>query len=180
MRPSSIDQLPTEVREAIGSWRAAGLTIDAIRGALDEAYDIEVPRATLGRHTQKLDRLREKLQESRHIAEALKDRMPDGAESQQMRLLCELMAAGMFNALSDADELDARDQMFLSSALRNIAQTLRTDAGYLETVRKTAAEAAAETAREAAASAAAAVGEREGLSAETLRRIRQEIYGLPA
>lgn len=178
MRPSSIDRLPTEVREAIGGWRAAGYTIDEIKAAVEAEFGVDVPRATLGRHTQTLDRLREKLQGSRHIAEALKDRLPDGAESQQMRLLAELLASGMFAALSEADDMTARDQMFMTAALKNIAQTLRTDAGYLETIRRAAAEKAAEEARRAAAEAAETAAKREGLSAATLQRIRQEIYGI--
>lgn len=180
MRPSSIDQQPEAIREAIGTLRAQGCTIDQIRAVLDEEHGVELSRSALGRHVQKLDRLRVRLQESRQISEALVARLEDAGENRQLRLLVELLGAGMFDALSQdgSDGMDPRDQMFLASAVQKLAQTLRTDADYLERVRKAAAEKAAAEARAAAADAAETAAKKEGLSAEALQRIRQDIYGI--
>lgn len=180
MRPSTIDQQPEVIREAIGALRAQGCTIDQIRAVLDEEHGVELKRSTLGRHVQKLDRLRSRLQESRQISEALVARLEDAGENRQLRLLVELLGAGMFDALSQdsGEDLDPRDQMFMASAVQKLAQTLRTDADYLEHIRKAAAEKAAAEARTAAADAVETAAKKEGLSAAALQRIRQDIYGI--
>jgi len=73
-RPSSIDRLPEAVRELIGKLRGQGRTIDEILNHL-QTLDVEVSRSALGRHTQWLDRVSERMLQSRQVTEALIERL---------------------------------------------------------------------------------------------------------
>lgn len=176
MRPSSIDRQPEPIREAIGSLRSAGFTIDQIRAVLDEEHGVDVSRSALGRHIKKLDRLRERLAESRQISEALVARMGDATENKQLRLLVELIGASMFDALSSSDEaqLDAESQMFLARATKDLSTALRNDADYVERQR----QAAADKARAETAEQAVKIARDAGLSADALATFTSRVLGI--
>jgi hypothetical protein len=174
-RPSSIDRLPEEVRELIGRLRQGGRTIDEIILKLRE-LDVQVSRSALGRHTAMLDKLGERLAQSRQLQEALIARLGQAGESRQTRFLAELVGAGMFQALSDAESLTPGEQAQLARAVRDLGSALRADVDYTERLRGLAvAEARAQAAADAAASPAMA-----GLSAGTVEAIKAAILGVAA
>lgn len=172
-RPSSIDRLPEAVRELIGKLRGQGRTIDEILNHL-QTLDVEVSRSALGRHTQWLDRVSERMLQSRQVTEALIERLGAVGENRQVRLIAELVGTGMFEALSEAEGLSPAEHAHLARAVKDLSQTLRTDAAYTERVR---ALAAAE-ARERAAAEVAANPAMQGLSAGTIEAIKSTILGV--
>lgn len=172
-RPSSIDRLPEELRETIGRLRASGRTIDEIRHHL-ETLGADVSRSALGRHTQWLDRLSERMLQSRQVTEALIERLGSAGESRQVRLIAELVGTGMFEALSDASDLTPTEHAHMARAVKDLAQTLRTDAAYTERVRALAAAEAVAAERVRTEGAL----KKANLTPDTLSMIRSEIYGL--
>lgn len=174
-RPSSIDRLPEAVRELIGRLRAQGRTIDEILNHL-QTLDVEVSRSALGRHTQWLDRVSERMLQSRQVTEALIERLGQAGESRQVRLIAELVGTGMFEALSQATPLTPAEQAQLARAVKDLAQTLRTDAAYTEQVKKLAASEA----REAAAAEVSTNPALQGLSSATVEAIKATILGVQA
>ncbi len=174
-RPSSIHRLPEEIREAIGRLRAQGRTLDEILAHL-RTLDIDISRSALGRHTKWLDKVSERMLQSRAVTEALIERLGQAGENRQVRLIAELIGTGIFEALSEAETLTPTEHAHLARAVKDLATTLRTDAAYTERVRALAATAE----RERAAEAAEAGMRKVGISAETIARIRQDIYGLGA
>jgi hypothetical protein len=140
-RLSSIDRLPDEAKELIGALRRQGRTIDEILAKLRELLpaDQQPSRAALGRHTQRLDVIGARILERRAMANALVDRMGEGAENKLTRLNAELLEGILNDMMADEDgeqvTLEPQDAMFLASTLRQIAQTKRIDADHVVKLR---------------------------------------------
>lgn len=143
MRPSKIDRLPQEIRDAIGDLRRQGRTIDEILGHLralggDAAA---VSRSGLGVHLKKWDALAERLKGSREAAEAIMARFENqGADDRMARLNVQMLHSsilGLFNGEDGENTVfDAKEAMQLSTALKNLVQASRTDQiRYAETVK---------------------------------------------
>lgn len=181
-RPSKIDRLPAEIREAIGRLRERGHTIDEILAHLQTLGVGGVSRSGLGRHVQEIDALGEQLRNSRAVADALVQRFGDAPENRQARLNIELMHALIMKLFIAGDgepvQLDAEQAMLISTALRNLATASKSDAELAAKLRKEA-----EVRALAAMKAKLGDLEKEGsagkrrLDADTLRQVR-EIYGI--
>ena len=89
-RNSSIDRLPSEIREKIGQLRQAGKTIDEILEKLKE-LDIDVSRSALGRHCKQLEEVSKSIRQSRIVAEALAKNFGDEGENKVSQVNIELM-----------------------------------------------------------------------------------------
>ncbi len=185
-RPSSIDRLPDEAKELIGTLRRQGRTIDEILAKLRELLppDQQPSRAALGRHTQRLDVIGARILERRAMANALVDRMGEGAENKLTRLNAEMLE-GILNDMMAGEDgeqvaLEPQDAMFLASTLRQIAQTKRIDADHLVKIREQAAKDAARKAAEVAERAIKAEGKKRGwkVAPEALKAIREQVYGI--
>lgn len=178
-RLSTIDQLPPEVREEIGRLRQAGRTIDQILGKLRE-LDIDPPsRSALGRHVKQLDQIGEELRRSRTVAEALVERFGDAPESKSARVNIELMQALVMKCLVDEDggvvALDAKEAMFMASALQKLAGAAKADVDREVKIRK---ELGARVAKAVDAIAGEAERDAKLSKADVLKRIREEVYGI--
>jgi hypothetical protein len=140
-RPSKIDRLPQTVRDFIASARTDGRTIDEIMEAVIAEFELDAAslpaRSGFGRHVQGLDRMAEKLNRSRAVADALVRRLGDAPESRQARLNIELMhgivtdlalAAGDTSAEDGrAVTFDAEQVHFLAKSLDHLARAARSD-----------------------------------------------------
>jgi len=181
-RPSSIDRLPGELRQLIGELRDSGVTIDEILAKLNE-LGAEVSRSALGRHVKGLDELGERLRRSRNVADVLAKRLGDAPESKQARVNIELMHSVIMDLFIGEDgqpvTLDAESVMLLSRSIQALASAAKSDTDQVLKIRREiAAEQRAkldQMEREAAKG-----GQAKGFDPETLRRVRAEIYGLPA
>lgn len=191
-RPSSIDRLPPQIREAIGSLRAKGYTIDEILAHLADLQS-QVSRSALGRHVQKLDALGEKLKRSRAVAEALVRELGDAPESRAARLNIEMMHSAildLFLKAADAEDGQAPEgvdqrglaalsgnpegMMMLAKALDHIARASKTNVEFMaEAERQALAKVKAQ-----AASAVETVAHEQGLSGDTVAAIKAKIFGV--
>ncbi len=164
-RPSKIDRLPPEFRDAIGRLREDGHTIDEIlvylaKMGLDE--DGMPSRSGMGRHVQGLDALAEIITTSRSMSETLVRRLGDAPESRQARLNIEL-SHGLVTKLIAASngpegtvKLDWKQVQFLTRSLANLASAQKSD---VETTLRLKKEIAADMERKVAAVEAEAEAE---------------------
>lgn len=177
-RPSTIDQLPRDIRELIGQLRMNGVAIDAILNKLKE-LDVEVSRSALARHTQKIDAIAERVRESRAAADAIMDRLGASNDNRQARLNIELMHANLMSLLSGEDGgdivLSAQEAMFLGRALKDLAQASKLDQDREIKLR----EEIAKEERQKAADVVVETARSQGLDEETAAFFRAEILGVP-
>lgn len=154
-RPSTIDKLPTELKELIGRLREQGVTIDDILAKLNE-LGADVSRSALGRHVKGLAEVGEQLRRSREIATALVSRFGEDADNRVGRLNIELMHGLVMQAITASAEgedgqaqavtFTPEDTMFLARSLQSLASAQKADADRTLKVRQ---EVAKEMAREA-------------------------------
>lgn len=180
-RPSKVARLPSEIREAIGALRREGRTIDEILAHLRQLGVEEVSRAGLGRHVQQLDKIGEQMRQQRALADALVARFGSEPDDKLFRVNVEMMHGLLFRFSlaqqeGEAVTLAPEDLMFLTSALKNIAAASKTDVDRIRSIEKRAAETATKDAAEKATKAAS----ERGLSADTVKAIRDHILGVPA
>ena len=189
MRHSKIDKLPPEIRDQIAALRAAGKTVDEIMEALKA---LELPpgalpvRSNLAVHVQGLDRLAEKVQRGRAIAEALVRHLGDAPESRQARLNIELthslitdlmLAQGEGDAAGRPVTLDPGQVHFLAKSLDHLARAQRSDLHATLELRKEIAAEQNERIDKAAEDVGAAARE-AGLSAERIAELKARVAGL--
>jgi uncharacterized protein YukE len=185
-RPSKIDQLPPEIREAIGRLRDHGKTIDQILDHL-RALEVEVSRSALGRHIQDMDRVGERLRRSRAVSEALVRQLGDAPESKTARLNIEMMHSFVFDFLASAEEAEGdqgaaakalmRDPKAVAQfaeAVQRLTQASRTNADFVAKVE----ERAELRAKRDAMKAVETVAKDKGLTADTLDAIKAGIFGV--
>ncbi|WP_372069700.1 DUF3486 family protein (plasmid) [Tistrella mobilis] len=177
-RPSKIDRLPEEVREAIGDLRRQGRTIDEILSHLRTLGVDDVSRSGLGTHIQRIDRIGARMREQRAIAVALADQIGDQPDK-LAALNVELVHAAAFKLASAAEveagaDLDVDDVATLSATLRNLAQARKLEGDRLVVAEKRAADKA----RREAADRAGAAAKARGLTPDTAAFIREQILGV--
>lgn len=174
-RPSTIQRLPSQVREAIADLRGKGRTIDEILSKLRE-LDVDVSRSALGRHVKQLDAIGKEIRRSREVAEALVKQYGDAPESRTAQLNIELMQ-GLVTRLMFAEDgelvsFDPKDAMMMATALQKLAQASKQDADRVVLIRKEFAKKLDD-----AIAAAEEAGER-GLSPERLAELRRGFLGV--
>lgn len=173
-RKSSIDRLPAEVRELIAELRHQGRTIDEIMAHLRE-LDVEVSRSALGRHTQEIDVIAERLNANRAVAEAAMARIEGKPMGNVARMNIELLHAALTD-LTSGGITDARQAMFLATTVQKLASAAKVDLDRELKVRdEVAREMVAKL--ENAEREATDAGE-PGLSAERVAQLRRDFLGV--
>lgn len=177
--PSSIDRLPEEIRAEVGRLRVQGRTLDEILAHL-KGMDVDVSRSALGRHVKRMNASRERMKHSREMATALVSQFGDQPDNRLARLNLELMHGVVMQTItSTAEDEDGdpqpvtfspEDARFLADALAKLASAEKTN---VERTLKLKAEAKKEAVAEVEK-----VAKQEGLSTETLNRIRAGILGV--
>lgn len=156
-RKSTIKRLPPEVRERIGVLLGQGRTLDEILKAL-AALDVDVSRSALHRYKQSIDKVRERIDRSRAVAEALVQRLGDAPESKTARMNVELMHSVILDIVSNAEAggaegdaeggsddnspLNPMGAMLLAKALDHLTKASRTDADLIARIREEATKVA--------------------------------------
>lgn len=174
-RPSTIQRLPAEVREMIGSLRENGRTIDEILAKLRE-LEVDVSRSALGRHVQQIDAIGKEIRRSREVAEALVKQYGEAPESRTAQLNIELMQ-GLVTRLMFAEDgelvsFEPKDAMMMATALQKLAQASKQDADRVLLIRKEFTKKLDD-----AIAAAEEAGEK-GLSPERLSELRRGFLGV--
>ncbi len=188
-RPSSIDQLPEEVRAEIGRLRGMGWTIDQILEHLRALIDRAPSRSALGRHIQGLDKLGERMRRSRQVAEALVRELGDAPQSRAAALNIELLHSAVLDLFMKAADGEAVDgdgaaalagnpegTMMLAKALDHLSRASKTNVEFVAAAEKRATERA----KREAATAAETIARERGISGETLAAIKAGILGVRA
>lgn len=186
-RPSSVDQLPEEMRTLIGELRGRGWTIDQIREKLSELLDQAPSRSALGRHIAGMNKMQERMRRSREVATALVRELGDAPESRTARLNIELMHGAvmdLFMKSGDGETVDLDGQaalngnpegvMMLSKALDHLARASKTNVEFLSLAEKRAEERA----KKAAVAVVETIGRERGISSDTIRAIKAGIFGV--
>lgn len=190
-RPSSIDQLPEEIRVEIGRLRSMGWTIDQILEHLHGLLDRAPSRSALGRHIKGMDAVSEKLRQSRQVAEALVRELGDAPESRTARLNIELLHSAIMDlfmkvADNEAEGVneDGRAALagnpegvaLLAKALDHLGRASRSNVEFLLAAEKRAADKATKE----AAKTAETIAKERGIGAETINAIKAGIFGVRA
>lgn len=152
-RASSVKRLPPEIKERIHLLFEEGRTLDEIMQAL-ASLGAEVSRSALGRYSQSLDKVAEKVRRSREVADALVRRLGDAPESRTLRLNVELMHSAILDLFLANEERDSEGTFYLARSLEALAKASKLDTDMTVKVRQ---EAEAKAKREADARIAKAV-----------------------
>ena len=165
---SSVDKLPTELREAVNAALADGATIDEITALIkDEGGDCS--RSAVGRHAQKYRAWLREQRESDRAMQMWMQEFGDRPPGQAGLVLIETMRTMVFTSMAAFAEREepvpTQELARLSLVLKRIEDTDR-----LRLARERAAEKAAEAAKPEP---------RKGLSPETVAWIRSQVEGRP-
>lgn len=187
-RKSTIKRLPPEVRERIGVLLGQGRTLDEILKAL-AALDANVSRSALHRYKQSIDKVRERIDRSRAVAEALVQRLGDAPESKTARMNVELMHSVILDIVSNAEAggaegdaeggsddnspLNPMGAMLLAKALDHLTKASRTDADLIARIR----EEATKVATKKAATTVSDVGRAAGVPGDVIDQMMQAVLG---
>lgn len=181
-RKSSIDRLPSEVRDWIGRLRDQGRTLDEIIAKLRELDVDQLPsRSALHRHIQKAEAIAEKMRRSRTVADVIVRRLGDEEPDKATRLNIELMHSMIFDVLCSAGEegeeavtLEPGQVMQLAKALDHLGKAAKDDVARTIAIERRAAEKA----RVQAAAQVETVAKAKGLSRDTIDAIKSQILGV--
>lgn len=183
-RPSSIDRLPAEIREAIGRLREHGKTLDEILDHL-RAMEVEISRSALGRHVKGMDAMGERLRRSRAMAEGLARQLGETPGDKVARLNIELMHSVVNDMLAAADDEDSPESKaskaalhapmgakLVAEAIERLTKASRHDQDFVLKLE--------ERVKKEAAKSVEAVGRAQGLTASTIDAIKAGIFGVKA
>ncbi|PTS73811.1 hypothetical protein DBR17_17830 [Sphingomonas sp. HMWF008] len=177
--PSTIDKLPEQVRELIGTLRRDGRTIDEIMAKLGE-LSVDVSRSALGRHVKTLADVADRMRNSRAIADSLVAQFGDQPDNKLARANLELMHSVVMQTITAAvvDEetgesqpvtFSPEDAMFLARSMQSLASAEKTNSDRIIKAREIATKEAAKKAVDAAKT--------KGLGADTVEFIRKAVLG---
>lgn len=184
-RPSTIDRMDPGIREIIGRLREHGRTLDEIREHL-RGMEVEVSRSALGRHIQSMEKVGERLRRSRAVSDALVRQLGDAPESKTARLNIEMMHSFVFDLLALAEEAgdegaatqamlrNPKAVALISEAVERLTKASRHNADFIQKIE----ERADARAKAGAAKAVEAAGRAQGLSADTVEKIKASIFGV--
>jgi hypothetical protein len=183
-RPSTVDRLPPEIREAIGRLREHGKTIDEILDHL-RGMEVDISRSALGRHVKGMAAMGERLRRSRAMAEGLARQLGETPGDKMARVNIELLHSFLNDTLAEADEEGSAGEAVLrnpkaaaamASAIEKLTKASRQNQDFVERIEARASEAA----RRGAAAAAEGAAKEAGLSAATIETITRSILGVRA
>lgn len=187
-RPSSIRRLPPDLREALDAWlRDKGLTQLEARERLNEylaGRDLPpVSRSALNRYARSMDKVGEKMRQSREMADIWIARLGSQPSGKVGQLIVDMLKTLVYEInlkLQDV-ELDAESMPGVVRQLRELSLTAQRleQASYRNEKRES--EVRERARREAAEEAADAAGEaasEQGLSAGTVEAIKRRILGV--
>jgi len=180
---SKVARLPEEAREAIGSLLKAGRTLDEIMAKLDE---LKIPaadkpsRSGLGRWAKQHSSIVEEMQRQAVIGEALVSRFGEAGDNRAARLNI-AMAQGlltrlMFTEDGQVAQLDAKEAMFLTSAIKSLVSASKDDTDRELKIRTDAEKRA----KIEAAKAVEQVSRAAGLSEDLINTMKARVFGKDA
>lgn len=183
-RPSKIDRLPTEIRDAIGDLRRQGRTIDEILAHLRTLGVGDVSRTGLGEHIKKWDAVAKRLNESRAAAESIMSRMENaGADDRMMRFNVQMLHASLMELQRGEDgepaQLDPKEAAQIAKAIKDLSAAARSDqVRYMEARKLLEQERLRVAALSKAVDDTAAALSEGGISGERAAELRRKLLGV--
>ena len=188
-RPSSIRRLPTDLREALEAWlRDKRLTqveaAERLNAFLAERELPQVSRRAVNRYARSMDKVGERMRQSREMADSWIARLGEQPSGRVGDLVISMMTTLVYEInlkLQDA-EIDVDSLPGLSRQLRELSLTVQ----RLQRASKVSAERELqireeerrEAAEDLARRAESEAGASGSVSAERLRQIAREVYGV--
>ncbi|NVK42127.1 MAG: DUF3486 family protein [Oceanospirillaceae bacterium] len=184
-RPSSIEQLPKDILEKLQALlrdpRVNQLEVtQQINDLLEvEGHEERVSKSAVNRYSMKMDKVGEKLKQSREMAEMWIARLGAQPQGQLGHLVNEMLRTMAFDLSLNMqgqevtdEELPGQVKMLkeLSTAVHRLEQAASENTKREKEIRKQMAEEAAEAAAEVAGSA--------GISKEAAQEIKDKILGI--
>lgn len=169
-----ISQLPADLRASIDQMLIArGFSgYEELEQLILDAHGIAIGKSSLNRYGQKLERRLSAIRASTEAARAIAEAAPDDADHRSAAVIS-LVQSSLFDALISLDEAETAEPAervkLLSSAARAIADASRASQGQ----KKWAAE---QQAKLDALDAQAGNGKKR-LDADTLKAVREALYG---
>lgn len=169
---SSILQLDPEMRDLIAQLIDKGVTIRAMTAKLRE-LGADVSKSAVGRYVKTIEQMGERIRRSREIANAIV--AARGQEpSDLVRANIESLHSIVFDLQTPNEEgnivVDAKQAMFLTTAVEKLARAAKTDTEHRRQVRQEMAEEANQ--------ALDRVAKTKGLTAETVDALKAEFLGI--
>lgn len=178
-RRSKISQLSPEEREAVNAWLVAHNFADYEEAAREfAAQGIDVGgKSALGRYGQQLEQKLRAIKASTDAAVAIAAAAPDDADLRSSAVMS-MVQTEIFDilvALQEADQADPADRVKLMSRVaKSVAELSRASVNQ----KRWAKELGAKVRERVDALTERAAQPKSGLDPETLRRVREEIYGI--
>ncbi|EEY08692.1 DUF3486 family protein [Mannheimia haemolytica] len=180
-RASKVDLLPPDIKTRLAmmlrdkTFSQAEILAeinDLIRDCgLDESYCLS--KTGLNRYASRMEQMGAKIRQSREIAEIWTKQFGEAPQSDIGKMLMEIVKNIAFETslgLSENGQADPKSIALLSSAVQRLEQAESLSFKREQAIRKEVAQQAAETAEKVVAQA--------GLSAETVRTIKEQILGI--
>jgi hypothetical protein len=172
-RPSSINQLPPSVKEAVDkAVREGRATIDEILQLIDSMGG-EASRSAVGRYVKNARERLEDYHQAQQIAAVWVDKLGKEPDGDIGRMLLEMLRVVAFKSIGDIDQASPEDLMFLGKALKDIAGADKLVVDREINLRKLIAAKAEKVAAEVATTA-----KKAGLSDDTIDLIKKKILGV--
>lgn len=175
-RKSSITRLDPRIREAVdAAIREGRLTIDELVDLVKQ-HGAPISKSAMGRYRQTAEAQMARYREAQEVAKVWIGKLEADPNGDVGRLLPEMLRMVAFQQLADLDEdaeVSAKDLALLARAVKDAAGATKTSV-EVERLRRQILDAAkaVETVENEVRS-----GKRV-LDADTLKRIREEIYGI--
>lgn len=175
-RPSSIDRLPRQLRDLCLRLIRDGATIHQITDKLNE-LDADVSKSAVGRYVKSAREQMRRYREAQEVAGAWVAQLGENPQGDVGALLAEMLKTVAFQTLGSMGDAQAdedgkgapkpMDIMLLAKAIRDLEATSKANIERRAAIEKAAIEKAAKKAGE--------VGERRGLSQDTIDEIQKEL-----
>lgn len=164
-----------EDRHTLDEIHAAGRELAAQLGVDLE----EVPSRTgLHRYRAKFDEMTKRMREQRAMAEVIVGELGDGIGEKSAALLAEAVNTVVTHVamgMQESDDIHVEDARKLARAAKDAVQVQRVSREEREEIARIAVEKASREQQKTLD----AMGKRGDITAEALRKIRTEVYGLP-
>ncbi len=179
-RKSSIVQLDPPIKSEVDRLiREGRYTIDDIVAHLRGLGEAEVSRSAIGRYKQKAERQMERWKEAQGLAATWSKTWAEDPDGDVAQLLGQMLRSVAYQTMGDMGERDegvaANEVMFLAKALKDLAQAERFRADVAIIARR---ELKKLTEKKLDEIEQEKVDGQRRFDPETLRRVREEIYGI--
>lgn len=175
-RKSAITQMDPAIRAAVDAaireGRATIADIVALIGELGGAAS----KSAVGRYKLSVEAQMAHYRQAQALAKVWAEQIPDNGDVAQLtRQVLSVLAFRAAGDMGEGETIEGKEVAWLARALKDIAASAKTDVEAREKIRAAAAQ---EAAAKVEAVESEVRGGRMKLDADTLKRIREEIYGI--